>query len=90
MALWLVNSLAAHDADARAPVFVDVEAIDFDVRRDALGQRLKCRMNAQRGRDEIDQWRLVSDRARAEEFCACDVTAATMCFDATSPNSIRV
>ena len=46
-----------------------------------MGQRLKCRMDAQCGRDEINEWRLISDRARAEEFRACDVAAATMGFD---------
>ena len=82
LCLWrLVNSFAAHDADAGAPVFVDVEAIDFDVRGDTLGQRLKCWMNAQSGRDEIDEWRLISDRSRAEELCARDVTATAMRFD---------
>ena len=58
--LWLINSFAAHDADARAPVFVDIEAIDLNVGRDEVGQCLKCRMNPQSWRDEIDQRRLVS------------------------------
>ena len=83
--MCLANTLfcAAHDADARAPVFVDVEAVDFDVGRDAVCESLERGMDAQGGRYEIDQRCFVSDRARPKEFCFRDVAAAAMCFDAT-------
>ena len=61
-----VDRRAAHDGDAGAPVFVDVEAIDFDVGGDAVGECLESRVNAQSGSDEVDEWWLVTDSARAE------------------------
>ncbi len=74
---------AAHDADAGAPVFVDVEAIDFDVGGDAVGKCLEGRVDAESWSDEIDKWWLVADRSRAEEFRFCDVAAAAMGFNAS-------
>ena len=57
---------AAHDADAGAPVFVDVEAIDFDVGGDAVREGREAWVNAQGGSDQIDKGRFVADHARAE------------------------
>ena len=41
-------------------------------------------MDAQSGRDEIDQRCFVSDRSLAEEFCFCDVSTPAMRLD-TAP-----
>ena len=81
--LFLLAPEAAHDADAGAPVFVDVEAIDLDVGGDAVGECLERRVNAQSWSDEIDEWWLVTDHSRAEEFRFCDVAAAPMGFNAS-------
>jgi hypothetical protein len=59
---------AAHDADAGAPVFVDVEAIDLDVGRDEAREFLEGRMDAQSWSDEIDQRWLITDRSRPNSF----------------------
>ena len=37
----LVDSLAAHDVHTGAPVFIDIEAIDLNVGRDCLCQRVE-------------------------------------------------
>ena len=79
--LFLFAAEAAHDADAGAPVFVDVEAIDFDVGGDAVSECWESRMDAQSGSDEIHERGLITDRARAEEFRFCDVAAAPMGFN---------
>ena len=63
---FLSATHAAHHADAGAPVFVDIEAIDFDVGGDAVGEGLESRVNAQSWSDEIDEWRIVANRSRAE------------------------
>ena len=79
---WLINSEAAHDADARAPVFVDVEAVDFDVARNTAREGLEGRMDAQRWGDEINQRRFVSDRSLSEEFCFSNVATPPVRLDA--------
>ena len=81
--LWLVYFFAAHDAEARAPVFVDVEAIDFDVGGDAVGEGLEAPVNAKSGSDEIYKRWLVADSARAEEFRFRDVSTSSVSFDAS-------
>jgi hypothetical protein len=64
---------ATHDAHASAPVFVDVEAIDFDERVNGLGQQLKGTMVSERRRDEVDEWGLVCERGVAEEARAGEI-----------------
>ena len=39
-------------------------------------------MDTQGWRDEVDQWRFISDFSLAEEFCFRDVPAAAVRFDA--------
>ena len=44
--LRLVHFEATHDADAGAPIFVDVEAIDFDIGRNTKCELLEGWMDA--------------------------------------------
>src|SRR5258708_6836206 len=77
-----VNSLPSHDAYAIAPVFINIKTINLDVGRDGSGESGERRMEAQGGRDQIDQWRFVTDLAFTEQFGGADVAAASMGFDA--------
>lgn len=70
-----------HHSHPCAPVFVKVEAVDFDVGREAPNQRLEGAVKPQHRGDEVDQRRLVLNRYLAEETRGCEMTAAPLRFD---------
>src|SRR5688500_10690994 len=78
----LINSFTPHHAYSTSPVFIYVEAIDLNVGRNRLCQRAKRWMKVKRGRDQINQRRLVAYFAVAEKFCRADVPAPPMGFNA--------
>src|SRR5437899_6724171 len=73
-----INSLTSQHPHAGAPVFVDIESIKFNVGCDRLCQRRERWMEAQRGRDQIDQRRFITDLAIPKKFRAADMAATTM------------
>src|SRR6266567_2782343 len=76
-----IDPFSSNYSHPRTAIFVDIKAINLDVRRDCFCQRPKRGMKAQRGRDQINQRRLVADLTLAEQFCGPDVAAAAMRFD---------
>jgi len=75
------NARAAHDADARAPVFVEVEAVHLDLWRDEAGEHVKAAMKSKERRDEIDERRVVLNLQLAEKFGLRDVPPPPVSFD---------
>src|SRR6267378_4029117 len=78
-----VHSHPSHHSHAGAPVFVNVEAIDFNISRDRFCQRRKRWMEAKRGRDQVDQRRLVANFLLAEQLCARDMSPPSMSFNSS-------
>ena len=76
-----VNTLASHRANSTAPVFVDVKAINLNIGGDHFRERSERSMKAQRGRDQINQWRFIADFPITEQLCRADVAAPSMRFD---------
>src|SRR6267142_1918284 len=79
----LIDAHAAHYADAGAPVFVDVETVDFNIRRYRFCQRLKRRMKAKRRRDQVDQRRFVADLLFAKQFRTRYVSTPSVSFNSS-------
>ena len=74
--------VSPHDAHSTTPVLINIKAIDFDIRRDGLGQGSERWMEAEGGRDQIDEGRFVADLTFTKQAGGADVAAAAMRFDA--------
>ncbi len=77
-----IHPLSPHDSHATSPIFIEIEAIDFNVRRYSARERRERWMKTQRRRYEIDQWRFIADLTFAKEPGAAEVAATSMRFDA--------
>src|SRR5215208_953802 len=78
----MVKVATPHDADARAPVFVEVEAVGLYPRGEAAGERVEGAVEAEHGGDEVEERRLVGEVGVAEEARAGDVPGAPLRLDA--------
>jgi len=76
-----IDAHAAHHTHTGAPVFVDIEAIDLDIRGDGLRERAKRRMETQGRRNQVDQRRLFANLPVAKQPSAGKVTSSAMRFD---------
>ena len=77
----MVKVANARDAHARAPVFVEVEAVHLDLGRDAARERLEGAVEAQQRGDEVDERRVVGNLRVAEEARAAEVAGAVLVRD---------
>jgi len=49
-----IDTRPSRDSDARAPVLIDVEAVDFNIGRDHAGERVNRAVKPERRRDEVN------------------------------------
>jgi len=79
----LINPQSARDAHAAPPVFVDIEAVHFNVRRNAAREGLEGAMKTEQRCNEINQRRVIGNLSGAEQAGAGDAPSPVVCRDSS-------